>query len=115
MATPGPDDLGQAVDVQGVEAEALFNFLTHALGPGFGPEDPHPELGLGEVHPHFLAHLRQVEGEGRGAAEDGGAKILDEHDLAPGLAAGDRDDRGSQPLGPVVDPQAPGEEAIPVS
>ena len=109
------ENLGQAVNVQGVEAEALFNLGAHALGPGFGPEDPHPELGLGEVHPHFLAHLRQVQGEGGGAADDGGAEVLDEHDLAPGLAAGYRDDRRSQPLGPVMDPQAPGEQAITVS
>ena len=109
------EDLGQAVNVQGVEAEALFNLLTHAFGPGFRPENPHPELGLGEVHPHFLAHLRQIQGEGRGAADDGGAEVLDEHDLAAGLAAGYRDDRGAQPLGAIVDSQAAGKQAIPVS
>ena len=44
MATPGTEDLGQAVDVEGVEVEALFDFLAHASSPGFRPENPDPEL-----------------------------------------------------------------------
>ena len=102
-ADAGADDLGEAVDVHGVQVEAFFDLLAHAFGPGFGPEDAHLELQVGEIDAHLLADFRQVEGEGRGADEDGGAEILEQHDLAAGLAAGDGNHRGPQAFGAVME------------
>ena len=114
-AHAGAHDFGEAVDVQGVEAQAGLDLLAHGFAPGLGPEDAHPEAGVLEIDPHLLAHLGQVQGEGGGAAQGVGGKVLDEHDLAAGLAAGDRDDRGPQALDAVMEAQAPGEEAVAVS
>jgi hypothetical protein len=69
-------------------------------------EDAHPEPQGAKIHAHLLAHFRQVQGKGRGAHRDGGGKVLEEHDLAPGLAPGDQDHRGPEALGAVVKAQA---------
>ena len=64
--------------------------------------------------PELLGHVAEVEGEAGRAAEDGGAEVLHEHELALGVAARDGDDGGAEELGPVVGAQAAGEEAVAV-
>ena len=46
--------------------------------------------------------------------DDGGAEVLEQHDLAPGVAAGHGDHRGPQAFGAVVGAQAAGEQAVAV-
>ena len=52
-------DFGQAVDVDGVDAELPFDFVAHALAPGFGAEDADLErdfIGLDAQALEFLGN-----------------------------------------------------------
>ncbi len=107
-------DLGQTVDIDGVQPQVGLDLGPHRLGPGLGPEDADPQLGRLDVHPLGSGLLGQVERVGGGAGQHGGAKILHDHDLTLGVAAGDRDHRGPQLLGAVMGPQAAGKQAVAV-
>ncbi len=39
-----PHDLGQAVDVDGMQVELGLDLAAHRLGPGLGAEDADPQL-----------------------------------------------------------------------
>ncbi len=108
----GTHHFAQAVDVHGLEVELAFNFLAHALGPGFGSENAGLELEVTEADAHIFCRLRDVQRVGRSAGEHGRAEILHDHHLAFGVAAGDRDDRGTQSFSTVVHPESAGEQTV---
>ena len=110
----GPDDLGQPVDVVGLDAGGLLDVLPHGVGPGLGAEDAGPQGKRAEIDAHFLGAVEDVQ-EVAGRATDGGdAEILHDHDLPVGVAAGGRDHGGPQPLAAIVQPQAAGEQPVAV-
>ena len=82
----------------------MFHFCSmsraHGLRPGLGAEHAHLQRELGDVELQLLGHVPEVEGEAGRAAEDGGAEVLHEHELALGVAARDGDDRGAEASAP---------------
>ncbi|GAF26231.1 acyl-CoA synthetases (AMP-forming)/AMP-acid ligases II [Moorella thermoacetica Y72] len=111
---PGADNLAQAVDVDGADAQALLDLLAHAFRPGFGTEDPAAELYFLGFDPHLRHYFRDMQGIGRSTGQDGATIVLHDHYLALGVAAGNWNYGGPQAFGAVVDSQAAGKEAIPV-
>ena len=111
---PGPDDLGQPVDVERHDVELALALQTPLLAPGLGPQDAHTQLERLHVHTHLFAGLGQIEGIRGGAADGGGPEILQQHDLLLGAAPGHGDHAGTEPFGPVVGPQPAGEEPVAV-
>ncbi len=59
----------------------------------------------------LFGHEQRIGG---GAGQHRRAEILHDHDLALGVAAGDRNDRGSQSFGAVMGTQAAGKQAVAV-
>ena len=111
---PGSHDLGEAVDVQRLDPQGVFDLGPHLLAPGFGAEDPDPEFQGFHVDPHLLPLFSQVQGVGGGAADRRRAEVLEDHDLPFRVAAGHGNDARPQLLGPVVGPEAAGEQAVAV-
>ena len=77
---------------------------------GSAPKTParsSSRLWLGDV-------VGDREGVARRAAEDLRAEILEQLRLARRVPAGGRDDGAAEPLGPVVEAEAAGEEAVAV-
>ena len=110
----GARALGQAVDVQGLDAQELFDLVAHALGPGLGAEEAHAQLEVGKVHllvADGLAHHQRVGG---GAGDGVAAQVLHEHELALGVAGGGGHDGRADLLHAVMEPQAAGEQAVAV-
>ena len=112
---PGSHDLGEAVDVQRLDRQGVFDLDPHLLAPGFGAEDPDPEFQGLHVDPHCPPLLGQVQGVGGGAADRRRAEVLEDHDLPFRVAAGDGNDACPQLFGPVVGPEPAGEQAVAVS
>ena len=79
-----------------------------------GPQDAGAEFDLLRLYPHIPQRLPDVGGVGGGAAEDIALKILEDLDLALGVAGGDGDGHRPQGLGPVVQPHPPGEQPVAV-
>ena len=114
-ADAGAGDLGEAVDVVRDEAGGLLDLAAHLLGPGLGAEEAVPERHLlAEVDALLLPLVEDVQKVGRRARDRRDAEVLHQHDLAVGVAAGDREDGAAVGLGAVVQPQAAGEEAVAV-
>ena len=94
--------------------QLLLDLAAHRLRPGLGAEDADAQLQGGRVDaqlPHRLGHVQRVR---RRAGEHGRAEVLEDHDLALGVAARDRDDRRAEPLGAVVHAEPAGEQAVAV-
>ena len=62
------------------------------------------------VHPLLAGHLEDAQRIGRDAGEHGGAEIAHQRELEAGAPRPDRDHHGADPLGPVVEAEAAGEE-----
>ena len=108
------DDLGQAVDVQRLDTQLALHLLAHVLAPRLGPVDAHPQFEIVRGDAGVAHGVGQVEGVGRGGHEHGGAEVAHDGHLAPGVAAGHRDDRGAEGLDAVVGAEAAGEQAVAV-
>ena len=109
---PRPDHFRQAVNIERVDHEGVFQFAAHLPGPGFGPEDADPQRGFLGVHalaPHFIADVEHVRGRHH---DEVGLEVVDQPDLFFGLAAGHRDHNTAQLFRPVMRAQAAGEQAI---
>ncbi|MCY1227338.1 hypothetical protein D9M72_396030 [compost metagenome] len=110
----GTHDLGEPVDVAGLDVHGHFEFVAHFLGPRLGAQHGVLERGGGRVD--ALLHHRVGDGEqvGGGGQDRVGLEVLDQGDLAFGLAARDRDDRAAECLGAGVGAHAAGEQAVAV-
>jgi hypothetical protein len=105
----GAHDLRQAVDIDGIDAEALLDLAPHFVGPGLGAEDADAQAAFGRLHA-LLDHLvGDGQHVGRGSHDHGRLEVLDQLHLLFGLAAGHRDHRGAQGLAAVVGAEAAGE------
>ncbi len=111
----GTDDLGEAVDIEGLNATEAFDAAAHGARPRLGPEDAHPQRQCAHIDAQLsgaLGHVQKVTG---GAADGRDAEVAHDHDLAVGVAAGDGNHRRAQPFGPVMRAQAAGEQPVAVS
>ncbi len=107
-------DLGEAVDVQGVEVEGLLDLAAHLLGPRLGAEDRDLEGGLAGVQAELLEAVRDGQQVG-GRGEDGARlEVGDQLHLLLRLPAGHRDHGRPDALGAVVGAEAAGEQAVAV-
>ena len=86
-----PGDFGQTVNVVGFDVAAGLDAFPHVFRPRFGPEHADAQRQFLQVHPHFGGAVNQVQKIAGCATDDGDAEILHEHDLAVGVAAGDRE------------------------
>ena len=108
----GSHHFGQAVVVRGNDLELAFELLPHGVRPGFGAEQSvFQGQGVG-VDPHFHHGVGDQHGVARRAHERRGLEVLHDLDLTPRVAAGDRNDRSAEPLGPVVQAEGAGEQAV---
>jgi hypothetical protein len=106
------DDLRQAVDVDGGEAESALDLVSHRVGPGLGTEHADLELERAGVDACRLERLGDVKRIGRRRAQDLPAEILQQHGLALGHAARDRHDRAAERFGAVMEAQPAREQAV---
>jgi len=88
--------------------------VAHRLGPGLGAEDARPQGQGLQVDAHARGALEDVEEVTRRAADGGDPEVLEDHDLALGIAAGGGDDGGADGLCAVVRAEAAGEQAVAV-
>ena len=107
-------DLGQAVDVDGLDAHLEFDVATHLVGPGLGPEHADPERQFLEIDAGFERRLVEHEAVGRRAAKDRGPEVAQQHGLPPRAAARDRNRGRAQALGPVMRAEAASEKPVAV-
>ena len=87
---PRPHHFAQAVNVNRRQIELLFDFVTHTLRPGLGPEDPELEIQIFKGDSHLFGHLGQMKGVRWGGRQYGGAEIFHDGNLAFGIPAGHR-------------------------
>ena len=108
--------LGESVDVDGLYAESLLEFLAHTLGPRFGAEESHLEFQVFLLHClALLDHLGKMQGIRRSTAEDGGAEVFHEHDLLLGVACRRGQLDGTEQSGSIVGTKTAGEESVAVA
>ncbi len=113
-ATPGTDDFGEAVDIDRVHVEALLDLGPHRVRPGFGAEDADLEARRARIDAGAAEFIENGQHVGRRHHDDFGLEVMDELNLPLGHAAGDRNDRASQPFRAVMRAQTPGEETVAV-
>src|SRR5258707_4143021 len=83
-----PDDLREAIQINGLDAEPFVEFAAQSVAPGFGAENTDPQRQRARIDPHALGDLGDVERIGGRRAEDVGAEVLQQCDLPLGHAAG---------------------------
>ncbi|MBA7655440.1 hypothetical protein ES703_63344 [subsurface metagenome] len=71
-----PDDLGQAVNVDGQDTEPLLYVLPHLLGPWLSAEYAQAEPGIAQVYAHVPGGFVQDERVGGGAGDNSGTQVL---------------------------------------
>src|ERR1035441_4712495 len=109
-----PDDFRQAVDVESLNPALRFDVTPHRFGPRFGAEDADAQRQIAHVDTELTGALDQVNEVTRRAADGGDPEILQYHNLAVGVAPGDRDHGGAQRFGAVVRAQSAGEQTVAV-
>ncbi len=111
---PRTDHLGQAVDVDRVQAGPLLNLGAQVLGPRLGAEDADLQRAVARVQALPLELVEQSEHVGRRHQDRVRLEVGDELHLTLGHAARDGDDRAPEPLGAVVRSEAAGEQSVAV-
>ena len=106
--------LRQAVDIVGLDAQRVLDILAHFLAPCLSAEDAGFQRNLIRSHAHLLHRFAEICRVGRGAAQNRGLQILDEHDLALGIAGGGRDGQAADLMAAAVETGAAGEQAVAV-
>jgi len=110
----GADELGETVDVEGLDAELRLEVRAHRLAPGLGAEEPGPQLQGAHVHAHVPGVLRHEHRVGRRARQRRGPEVHHGLELAHRVAGRDGDDCGADGLGAVVHPEPAREQAVAV-
>ncbi len=108
------DDLGQAVDVDRVDAQARLDLPSHFVGPGFGAEQADAQTGAVRLD----ALARQFVGDGqrigRRGHQHGGLEVHDHLHLLLGLAARHRNHGRAETFDAVMRAEPAGEQAVAV-
>ena len=107
-----PHDLGETVVIRRPDPQALVDLGAHGLRPGLGAEETVPQGQAMGVDAHLHHHIGHLQGIGGRADQGGGLEILHDLDLAFGVAGRDRDDRGPETLGPVMQTETAGKETV---
>ena len=107
-----PHDFGQAVNVDGVHVEGLFDLLAHGVGPRLRAEDADLQRTFARVETLASELVEDRQHVGRCDHDDRWLEVLDQRHLALRHAAGDRNDGAAEPLGAVVGAKPAGEEAV---
>lgn len=107
-----PDHLGKAVDVHGADGKALLDLAAHRIGPGLGDEDADLQRARARVGPLAAELIEDGEHVAWRHGDDLGLEIADQLHLAFGHAAGDRNHRAAEPLGPGMHAAAADEQAV---
>jgi hypothetical protein len=109
------DDLGQAVNVVGFDAAIGLDPPAHGFGPRLGAEDAHAQGQILDIEAEFRSLINQVEEIAGRAANGSDAKVFHDHQLALGVASGNRDDRSAERFGSVMRSEPAREQAVAVS
>ena len=109
----GSHDLGEAVDVDGVDVEGVLDLLAHLICPRLSTADRGLQARRGRIDALLVELVEDREQVGRGGRDDVRLEVLDELHLARGLPAGDRDDGETVTLC-AVDAETAGEQAVTV-
>src|SRR5205807_9774611 len=104
------DDLREAVHVDRTDVERLLDCAAHALGPRLSAEEAGAELQPAGV----LDVVGDGERVARRAAEDLRAEVFEQLRLARRVPARRGHDSAAEALGTVMEPEAAGEQAVPV-
>jgi hypothetical protein len=92
----------ESIIVRGNDAELIFYFRPHLFGPGFAAEKSIFQMQGIDVDIHLDHRIGKKKGVAWSADKGGGFKILQNLDLAFGVAAGNRDNGGTDPFGAVM-------------
>ena len=110
-----PAGFREAVDVIGLDAQALLDAAAHLLRPGFRPEDADAQLVVLRLVALLRQGLPDVGGIGGGTADDGGVQVHHELDLPVRAAGGHREGQAAHLVASPVQPGAAGEETVAVA
>ena len=111
----GTADLGQTVNIVGLDAQGLFNVAAHLLGPRLGTENAGSQLVVFGFVAALLQRFAQVSGVGGGAAEDGGTQVHHELDLTLGVTRGHGQGQTAHLVGTAVETCASRKQTVAVS
>ena len=113
VGNTGAGELGEAIDIIGLDAHLGLNVVAHLLGPGLSAEDAGLQLDLVLDAP-LQDGFGQVGGVGGGAAQDGGFQVHHELELTVGVAGGHGQGQGAHLVGAAVKAGTAGEQAVAV-
>ena len=114
LATPGPHDLAEPVDVHGVHREGALDLGAHGGRPGLGAEDADAQRRGRGVEPLRAVLIEDREHVGGRDHDRGGAEVLDQAHLARRHPPRGRHHGAAQPLGAVMRAEPAGEEPVAV-
>ena len=106
------NDFGQSININGIHAECVLNFLTHCIGPGFSAKNTHLQRRLTRIETNLAKLVENRQQIGGRDHDDTRFEILDQRHLALGHAARHRHHGRTQPFGPVMGAQPPGEQPV---
>jgi hypothetical protein len=109
-----PAHLGETVDVERVDAEALLDLAAHLVAPGLGSVEADPDGQVVGPQTAVTSRFGQVERVRRRARQRRHAEVAHELELAVRVAAGDRQDDGAEALAAAVQAEAAGEQTVAV-
>ena len=110
-----PHDFRQTVNVDRVDAHALFNRHAHVVGPRLGAKNTDAQrsgCGVNALALVLVGNRQHVAGRDH---DDVGLKVLNQLHLPLGLTAAKRHDGEAELFGAIVRAQAAGEQAIAVA
>ena len=108
--------LGEAVDVEHGVTELLLELGAEVVREGLGAVDAGTQVELLlRVDAHRHRRVGDVHGVGGRAAQNRGAHLAQDANLALGVARADGDNRAARHLGAVVRAEAAGEQAVAVA
>ena len=109
----GAAHLGESVEVDRSESrQRTLDLLAQPLGPGLAAEQAELELQGRRIDPGVLHGLRDHQRVRGRRDEHLSAEVVEEHRLPSREAAGGRNDRRADPLGPLMEAVAAGEEPV---
>ena len=110
----GSGDLGQSVNIVGLDVPGFLDFLPHVLRPGLGAEAARAESELRRIDAHFLRLLGEVERVRGRTGNDGRLEVADKHKLFLRVAGRNGDDGRADFRRTIVRTQTAGKKAIAV-
>ena len=112
FATPGPDHLGQAVDVDRMHVEGLLDLGAHRVGPRLGAEDADLQRRFRRIDALRAEFVEDRQHVARRHGDHLGLEIDDQLHLALGHAARHRNRRAAELFGAVVQAEPAGEQPV---